>query len=168
MTDREAQAPDWAAIREAYEGRELKVTEIARAFKVSAPTIYRRIEEEDWHRRHNGSQGSKRRSMLRRLGNLVSRELTVLEESAQTGVEDLSLVDRERLAKVAAGLVKLMESIAALEAELNRAAEARRAARGERGTRNIDDDTRRQNLAERIHRLCDERLAAGGASKTGE
>ena len=168
MTDHAAPAPDWAAIRETYEGRKLKVTEIAAAFGVSAPTIYRRIEDEDWQRRHNGRQDAKRRGMLRRLGNLVSRELTVLEESAQAGVEDLSLTDRERLAKVAAGLVKLMESIAALEAELNRAAEARRAARGERGTRNIDDDTRRQSLAERIHRLCDERLAAGSAAKTGK
>lgn len=165
MTDHEAQAPDWAAIREAYEGRELKVTEIARTYGVSPPTIYRRIEDQEWQRRHAGRSDVKRRTLLRRLGNLVSSELSVLEESAQAGPQDRSLADRERLAKVAAGLVKLMESIAALEAELER---ARLAARKSRERPDQDDDTRRQSLAERIHRLCEERLAAGGPAETGK
>ena len=153
MTDDAAPAPDWTGIREAYEERRLKVTEIARKFGVAQATIYRRIDEEDWERRHAGATWTKRRAMLRRLGKLVSRELTALEESAQAADEEASLADRERLAKVAAGLVKLMESIAALEAELERTRQAARASAERTGD---DDDTLRHRIAQRIIALCSE------------
>lgn len=153
MTDDAAPAPDWTGIREAYEERRLKVTEIARKFGVAQATIYRRIDEEDWERRHAGATWTKRRAMLRRLGKLVSRELTALEQSAQAVDEEASLTDRERLAKVAAGLVKLMESIAALEAELERTRQAARASAERTGD---DDDTLRHRIAQRIIALCSE------------
>jgi len=164
MTDEAAPAPDWAAIREAYEDRKLKVTEIAAQFGVAPATIYRRIDDEDWERRHAGGLRAKRRAMVRRLGKLVSRELTALEESAQATGQDASLADRERLAKVAAGLVKLMESITALEAELERTKQATRTSNDRSG---VDDDTLRRRIAQRIIALCSEAPAEADTGPPG-
>lgn len=164
MTDEAAPAPDWAAIRDAYEDRKLKVSEIARTFGVSQQSIYRRIDGQDWERRHAGAAIAKRRAAIRRLSRLVSRELTALEAAANAAGPDAPLADRERLAKVAAGLVKLMESITALEAELERTRQAARNA-GERSGE--DDDTLRQRIAERILALCAERSVDAGAGKAG-
>jgi hypothetical protein len=164
MTDEVAPAPDWTVIRKAYEGRKLKVTEIAVKFAVAPATIYRRIDEENWERRHAGSSRAKRRTMLRRLGKLVSRELEALEETAQAAGQGASLADRERLAKVAAGLVKLMESIAGLEAELER---TRQAARTSREIGSGDDDALRQRIAQRIIALCSEAPPEADTGKAG-
>ncbi len=129
------------------------MTEIARKFGVNQATIYRRIDEEDWERRHSGGARARRRATLRRLGKLVSRELEALEDAAQTAGQAASLADRERLAKVAAGLVKLMESITALETELER---TKQSARNSTGHSDGDDDELRQRIARRIIALCSE------------
>ena len=86
MTDEAAPAPDWAAIRDAYEDRKLKVSEIARTFGVSQQSIYRPIDGQDWERRHAGAAIAKRRAAIRRLSRLVSRELTALEAAANAAV----------------------------------------------------------------------------------
>jgi AcrR family transcriptional regulator len=153
---------DWDAIRAAYEGGCGTVAEIAARFAITPPTIYRRIESQGWRTRRARPAGVERGAMLKRLGALVSRELVRLEEATAQQQEPASLSEADRLAKVAAGLVKLLEQISGLERELEQMAQLT-SRRGD--NKDINDDALRERLAKRIAELCRQHAGESGADK---
>jgi hypothetical protein len=154
---------DWDGIRAAYESGLGTVAGIANEFSVSAASIYKRIEREGWRTRHSRGKLRDRKAMLKRLDGLVTREMDALEEIAASTDGKASLAERERLAKVAAGLIKLTETISVLERELNKTA---RAVGGLDEDKEEDDNALRQGLAKRISELCRQCTPGSSAGKS--
>ena len=100
--------------------------------------------------------------MLKRLDGLVAREMDALEELAASADGKASLAERERLAKAAAGLIKLTETISVLERELSKTAQMC----GDPGEhKEEDENSLRQGLAERISELCRKCTSGSGTGK---
>lgn len=153
---------DWDGIRAAYESGLGTVAGIAKEFHVSAASIYKRIEREGWRTRHSRGAVRDRKAMLKRLDGLVTREMDALEELAASADGKASLAERERLAKAAAGLIKLTETISVLERELSKTAQM---CDDPGENKEEDENSLRQGLAERISELCRKCTSGSGTGK---
>ncbi len=153
---------DWDAIRAAYESGCGTVAEIAARFATTPPTIYRRIEAHGWRTRRARPAEVERGALLKRLGALVGRELERLEEASAQPQAPAALSDADRLAKVAAGLVKLLEQISGLERELEQTVQL---VHGRGDNKDMNDDALRERLAKRIAELCRQHTSEGNPDK---
>jgi hypothetical protein len=140
----------WMQIRAAYEGSREPVHKIARRYRVGLKTIYKRIELEGWRTRNINARTTNNLATLARLRRMVVTEVDLVEKDLSGSEGLLPLADRERLTKVMAGVIKLMEGIADLEQRFNKISEDMHA---DTEQSNLDDDAMRESIAQRIDRM---------------
>lgn len=154
---------DWLNIRAAYEGGELSVTSILKHYNISSKTLYKRAEAEAWQTRRVRTPKKANLATLTRLRSIVSSEIEQLEHDIVFTQEVLPLADRERVTKVMAGLIKLLEGIADLEGRLEAVAGQSVIKNSSTGP---DEDTLRKRLAERIAGLRDRTRNDAGSEQS--
>lgn len=150
-------SPDWAAVRADYETGNASVASLCRKWRLHRGQLYRRIASESWTMRRPREEVTTL-VLTHRLRRLAERELASLELARDAQDSPASPADSERAAKALAGLVKVIENIAALEQRL-----AQAAAPAGNGHAAIDDDALRAELARRLEKM--RRDAAGPLSE---
>ncbi len=150
-SDDPAAQPDWTAIRQAYVGRGVNVSDICRAHGINTQTLYRQADREAWPRRRERKTTAEERKTLRllaRLRRLAAGQIDAIE--ARRG----SRKDPERDARALMALVKLVEHITALEARH----QVRRDGSG--GDFQADRAQRRADLADKLIAMLEQERGA--------
>ena len=146
-------APDWAAIRDAYVDRGVPVRDICQAHAIHSQALYRRAEKEDWpRRREKRSDAEQRRTLkiLARLRRLAEGQIDEIEARRAARTDPSSPAEPERDARALTALAKLIEHIAAIEAK------------HQVGRHGAQDGTDREQQADRARRraaLADQLIA---------
>ena len=150
-------APDWAAIRDAYVDRGVPVRDICQAHAIHSQALYRRAEKEDWpRRREKRSDAEQRRTLkiLARLRRLAEGQIDEIETRRAARTEPPSPGEPERDARALTALAKLIEHIAAIEARH----QVRRDTRDGGGSQ-ADRARRRAELADKLIAMLEQERA---------
>jgi hypothetical protein len=126
----------WAEVRRAYIGRSETVEAIADRFGVPPRALQHRARSEGWPRRRAGSRTPSprtasgtvpaRRRLIRRLFRIIEAELDLMESRMEKQLKDLDrsadipAVDRERNARAVATLVRSLDQVTEIAADLDR------------------------------------------------
>jgi len=150
-------APDWAALREAFEAGKSTVTELAKQAGITRQKLSVVAAREGW----SGAPASKQKSQgtrdtIKRLKALLQQRLAGLEAQLGTLGQEASAASSERDIRAANMLVRTLEKVL----ELERKDRAKRS-RSRKQHRALDDHERKA-LAERIAALGDGPAEAGG------
>ena len=113
---------DWQAVRAGYEDPTVSLARLCRDFGLHRTSLNRRAAREGWVRStpRPGRGDASPRTLAGRLRRVVSRQIEHLEQAALAPAKGSALAAGERVAKVAAGLVKVLEQLAQLEGTAGR------------------------------------------------
>ena len=116
--------PPWAEIRAAYEGSDLAVGAIARAYGISADRIFRRARREAWPRRRDVAPAARkaaepidRATLVARLFRAVERQIAEIERRFD-GTTPPSLEEKD--ARTLGALARTLELLIGLEKQAGR------------------------------------------------
>lgn len=139
--------PPWSEIRAAYEGSDLAVGAIARAYAVTSERIWRRARREAWASRRAGARPAgkptapiDRATLVARLFGAVERQIAEIEHRFD-GAEPPSLEEKD--ARTLGALARTLELLIGLEKQAGRAADEPEP----------DIDAFRRDLARRLESL---------------
>jgi hypothetical protein len=126
----------WDEVRRAYLGRSESVQAIADRFGVPRWALQHRARSEGWPPRRAGSRTPSprtasgtipvRRRLIRRLFRIIEAELDLMESRMEKQLKDLDrsadipAVDRERNARAVATLVRSLDQVTEIAADLDR------------------------------------------------
>ena len=138
-------APPWGEIRAAYEGSDLAVTAIARAYGISTDTIWGRAKRGRWQRRRRrdetpAAEPLDRNVLVARLFKAVERQIAEVERRFD-GTAPPSLEEKD--ARTLAALARTLELLIGLEKQAGR----------DDGEPEPDIDEFRLDLARRLESL---------------
>lgn len=117
--------PPWNEIRAAYEGSDLAVAAIARAYGLSPERIWRRARREAWPRRRGSERGPAQKStepldrgtLVARLFRAVERQIAEVERRFD-GTAPPSLEEKD--ARTLGALARTLELLIGLEKQAGR------------------------------------------------
>jgi hypothetical protein len=117
--------PPWNEIRAAYEGSDLAVAAIARAYAVTPERIWRRARREAWPRRRGAEPGAAAKStepldrgtLVARLFRAVERQIAEVERRFD-GAAPASLEEKD--ARTLGALARTLELLIGLEKQAGR------------------------------------------------
>lgn len=150
--DRAAGDPPWAEIRAAYEGSDLAVAAIARAYGIATDRIWRRARRDGWRKRRDAAGATRaeapldRSTLVARLFRAVERQIAEVERRFE-GSAPPSLEEKD--ARTLGALARTLELLIGLEKQAGR----------ETAEPEGDIDEFRLDLARRLESL---RRADGG------
>lgn len=150
--DRAAGDPPWAEIRAAYEGSDLAVAAIARAYGIATDRIWRRARRDGWRKRRDAAGATRaeapldRSTLVARLFRAVERQIAEVERRFE-GSAPPSLEEKD--ARTLGALARTLELLIGLEKQAGR----------ETAEPEGDIDEFRLDLARRLESL---RCADGG------
>ena len=152
---------NWARVRAAYETRGQPVRLLARRYKISPSTIYRRIRDYEWRmpaadmpelqstNEPEPQEDSVSASLLRRLYRTIDRKLAQLEARLESD-ESMTIADHEREARAIGQLIRNVEKIAGLQPAPTQS--------GRRSDRAVIPDPAGESDAEQIRRELADRI----------
>ena len=156
-------APErWAAIRLAYEAKEVPVAKICDEFGVIKWDLYKVAHKQGWTlrtatRKRPGKKpkpGAARRDLIAQLYDSLMRQM---QESEQHMNEASSEAARERQARTLSSLTRTLEKLVELEKGLDAADDGKRKKAGEKRAA----EALREELAQKLLRLTGRGRAAG-------
>jgi hypothetical protein len=152
-------APDWAAIRDAYVGRSVPVRDICQAHAIHSQALYRRAENEGWPRRREkrgDAEQRRTRHLLVRLRRIAEGQIDEIETRRAARTDPPSPGEPERDARALTALVKLIEHIAAIGARH----QVRRDGTRDGGGSQADRARRRAELADKLIAMLEQERGA--------